>query len=162
MGIQHEEAAPASFSDAFADSYLGSPVVVSGLVGRFCAEVEAALAELHGGRLAGPALVDQMRAKIRRLADIFSGRDPAYTTVKGYHEHTLGFRLMADLGDFWQRQRGVWKDDPVCVLFEYLAVILTEKVKMADGDDILLGVAFGPTLQYAVSVLMGTEKRAVA
>ena len=162
MGIQHEQIAPASFSEAFAENYLGSPQVVAGLVSRFCSQAEADFANLRAGALAKQAFTDGLNARVRAYADIFSGRDPAYKTVMGYHEHTLGFRLMADLGEFWQKQRGQWGDDPVCVLFEWLAVILADKVKMADGNDMLLGVAFGPTLQYAIGVLSGNGKRAAA
>ena len=162
MGIQHEQIAPASFSDAFANNYLGSPTVVAELVARFCAGVEADIAGLRAGRLGKEAFVAGLRAQVRRYADIFSGRDPGYKTVLGYHERTLNFRLMADLGKFWQKHRAKWADDPVCVLFEWLAVILAEKVKMADGDDMLLGVALGPTVEYTVGVLTSTEKRAGA
>ena len=94
-----------------------------------------------------------------RNANIFSGRDPAYRTIKGYHERTLQQKLIADLGEFWRKQRGSWGDDAVAVLFEWLGVILAEKLKLAQGDDMLLEIMLKPSVQYTVQVLLGMEKR---
>jgi hypothetical protein len=160
MGIQHEEVIPESFGGATADNYLGSPAVSARLIGQFCAEVEADITSLCGGLVSSSAFSDGLVTKVRRFADIFSGRDPEYQTIKGYHEHTLRFRLMADLGEYWQSHRAKWNDDPVCVMFEWLAVTLAEKVKLSDGDDMLLGVMMGPTVEYCTKVVLGTERRA--
>jgi hypothetical protein len=41
------------------------------------------------------------------------------------------------------------------VLFEWLAVIAAEKIKRAQGDDMLLEVMLKPTVEYVVRVLTG-------
>ena len=159
MGIQHEEVIPESFGGATADNYLGSPAVSARLIGQFCAEVEADIAALRLGAMDKTGFLAGLVAKVRLFSDIFSGRDPEYRTIKGYNEHTLRFRLMADLGEYWQSHRSKWNDDPVCVMFEWLAVTLAEKVKLADGDDMLLGVMMGPAVEYCTKVVLGTERR---
>lgn len=162
MGIQHQEFVPKSFGQAAADNYLGSPAVTGGLIAQYCAETEANINELRAGRISKAEFLPCLQTRVRRFADIFSGRDAAYQTIKGYHENTLRFRLMADLGEYWQGHREKWGDDPVCVMFEWLAVIIAEKVKLADGDDMLFGVMMGPSVEYATKVMLGTEARAVA
>ena len=162
MSIQHQEFVPASFGLAAADNYLGSPAVASRLIAQYCSETEADINAMRSGGLDKAAFLSGLQARVRRFADIFSGRDPEFKTINGYHEHTLRFRLMADLGQYWQGHREKWGDDPVCVLFEWLAVTIAEKVKLADGDDMLLGVMLGPSVEYATKVMLGTEARFAA
>jgi hypothetical protein len=159
MGIQHEQEVPPSFSDAFSGSYLGDPAVVGGLVAEYCTGFEQAIYGLAAKEITKSEFDESINAAIRHYADIFSGRSPAYQTIKGYHENTLKYKLMADLGEFWQRRRAKWSDDSVCVLFEWLGANLAESVKRADGDDMLLEIMLKPTYEYTVQVLLGTEKR---
>jgi hypothetical protein len=156
MGIQHEENVPDSFVDAFDGDYLGDPDVVASLVGEFCAGVENLM---NGGASSPKDFNDKANALVRRLADVFSGRDSAYTGIPGYNEVRLPAKLRVDLGEFWTKQRAKWDDDPVCVFFEWLFVHVAESVKRADGDDMLLGVMLKPTVQQAVKVLLGIEQR---
>lgn len=159
MGIQHTETAPESFSKALEANYLGNPDMVNSLIGRFCAEFEALLQNLLFGAVDKGQFADSAKQLVRQYADIFSGRNKDYTTIAGYNDQTLPAKLKADLGDFWQKQRSSWDDDPVCVLFEWLGVMLTESVQRADGDDVLLEVMIKPSVTYAVQVLIGVEAR---
>jgi len=155
MGIQHKENLPASFGDSFDSGYLGSPLLVNNLVGQFCSAVESLLFAGIGEE----EFVPRATGMIKRYADVFSGRNPEYKVVAGYHDQTINYRLMADLGDFWTKNRAKWNDDAVAVFFEWLLVMLAEKVRLASGDDLLLEVMFKPTFQYAVGVLLGTGDR---
>lgn len=159
MGIQHNENVPVSFADALSGSYLGDPEVVSTLVATFCTGVEQTLSQLQRGEISKEQFDKGCNEAIRHYADIFSARDPGYKPIVGYHGQTLNYKLMADLGEFWRKQRGKWNDDSVAVLFEKLLVNLAESLKRSDGDDMLLGVMMRPTMDYTVGVLLGTEKR---
>jgi hypothetical protein len=159
MGIQHEEIAPDSFNDAFKPNYLGNPEAVAALIASFCTSVEKLVGDVMYGRITPEVFTESLKVQIRLQADIFSGRDPEYITVKGYNEHNLGFKLMADLDHWWQANRAKWNDDPFCVLFEWLAVMVAEKVKLADGDEMLLEVMLKPSVQWAVHELLGNEAR---
>jgi len=150
---------PGAFSDPSSATSLGNPDVVARLVGGFAAEVESVIAAVSAGKLSSSSAKAELGADIHRLADIFSGRDSGYSVIKGYHDHTLGEKLKIDLGTHWHAHRHEFADDPVAVLFDWLAALVIEKWKLADGDDMLLGVMLKPTMQYAVKVLMGTEKR---
>lgn len=96
------------------------------------------------------------------MADIVSGRDPSWQVIKGYHDHSMAIKLMADLGPYWQQHRARWGDDAVAVLFDWLASIVMEKTRLADGDDMLLGVMLRPSMQYATKVILGIEERVTA
>jgi hypothetical protein len=159
MGIQRDETIPESFAKALDVNYLGNPDTVNSLVSRFCAEFSELLQNLKAGSVDKAQFVESTKQLINQYADIFSGRNASYTTIAGYNNRTLPIKLKADLGEFWQKQRSSWNDDPVCVLFEWLAMILAEKIKLADGDDMLLGVMFKPSIQYTVQVLLGIEQR---
>lgn len=159
MGIQDVEFLPDSFGDAFKDNYLGSPEVVSVLIAQFCSSVEAQVKDLMFGRVDKGNFVLHLNHEIRAKADIFSGRNPDYITIKGYNEHTLWFKLMADLGGWWGEHRAKWDDDALCVLFEWLAIMVAEKVKLADGDEMLLEVMLRPSVQWVCHELLGIEAR---
>lgn len=160
MGIQHNENAPASFADALAPNYLGNPETVQRLVGEFLTASEELLFNLGAG-MPKEDFTESAKELVRRNADIFSGRDTAFKTVMGYNEVSLKYKLMADLGEFWQKNRERWGDDAVCVLFEWLFVMLADSYKKADGDEMLLEVMLKPCVQYAVRVLLGIEERAM-
>lgn len=150
---------PEAFSDPSAEDYLGNPAVVQRLVGEFCARMEEGVSRIRGGEASAAEVTAELRAEVTRLADVFSGRDPAYKPIAGYNDVSLGPKLMADLGQFWIDRRAEWGDDPVAVLFDWLGAIVMDGVRRADGDDVLLGVMIKPTVQYAVAVLLGIERR---
>ena len=160
--VERYRIAPGALSDTASPTYLGNPDVVSALVGGFAANVEAMRTGLLSGSVSGEVAKHDLRAKIRNLADIFSGRDPGYQIIKGYNDVSLGPKLRADLGEYWQRSRAICNDDPVAGLFDWLAAVIMEKLKLADGDDMLLEVMLKPSMQYAVKVLLGIEARVVA
>ena len=157
MGIQHTENVPASFLEAFGDNYLGNPDLVNRLVSEFLVSAEVLLGKL--GTIKPAEFREQANTLIKKSADIFSGRDSDYTVIVGYNKVSLGYKLMADLGEFWQKNRAKWNDDAVAVLFEYLLVMLAESLKKADGDEMLLEIMLKPSVQYAVKVLLGVEQR---
>lgn len=150
---------PGAFSDPSSATSLGNPDVVSVLVGGFAAKVEAIAMAASSGEVPGDSAHAELGAEITRLAGIFSGRNPGYSIIKGYHDFTLGIKLRVDLGPHWHAHRHEFADDPVAVLFDWLAALVIEKWKLADGDDMLMGVMLKPSLQYAVKVLMGAEER---
>lgn len=158
MGIIHTEEVPSSFSEAFSGKYLGDPDVVSALIGEFSAKYEEAFNALRAGS-DKKEFADAANKLVRDYGDIFTGRNPEYKIIAGYHDNTLGVKLRADLGAFWQSHRVKWNDDAVCVLLEWLAVIMSENLKKADGDDMLFEVMMKPSVQYAVKVIVGIEAR---
>lgn len=151
---------PESFKDGLAPNYLGNQELVTRLVSEYSAKVEEAINRLGAGETSPAEFVDSSVALVREYAGIFSGRDPRYLPIVGYHGQSLPMKLQADLGEFWRKRRSAWNDDAVCVLFEWLAMMLAEKMRTADGDDMLLGIMFKPSFQYAVQVLLGVEQRA--
>lgn len=155
-----ERAIPPSFSEVASRGFLGDPDVVTRIVANFCRAFEKALALKEHGELAPEQFVERMTALVRENAAIFAGENPDYRIVAGYHDASLRYKLMADLAPFWRSNRAKWGDDPVCVLFEWLAVMMAEKLKEAAGDDVMFQVKFGPLMKYAVGVLLGSEARA--
>lgn len=154
-----DDVIPASFGDAFAGDYLGDPDVVARLVAEFCTSFEDVLAQRAAGSIEAAEFLKSSRALILRFADICSGREPAYRIIMGYHDATLAAKLIADLGDFWGSNRENWNDDPVAVLFLWLGLILADKLKLAKDDEVLLGIMIKPSVEYAVNVILGIEKR---
>jgi hypothetical protein len=154
-----DNAIPASFADAFAGDYLGNPEVATRLIAEFCTSFESLLTQRGADDLSAAEFIRSTRDLIMRFADICSGREPAYTVVMGYHDATLAAKLIADLGDFWGMHRENWNDDPVAVLFLWLGLILADKLKLAKGDEMLLDIMLKPSIEYTVSIILGTEKR---
>jgi hypothetical protein len=150
---------PGALSNPASKTYLGNREVVVQFVGRFAAQVEELVYHVASGRFSSDAVISAIRQEVERLADIFSGRNPEYSVIKGYHDNTLGIKLKVDLGSYWLEHRHEYHDDPVAVLFDWLGALVIEKVKLARGDDIVLEVMLGPSIQYAVDVLLDVEKR---
>lgn len=92
---------------------------------------------------------------------MFSGVDPAYPPVKGWHGFSLPGRLAADLGPYWQEHRAQWADDAVAVLFDWLGAHVVDCVRRAGADDDLLASDLRPHVQYAVRALLGVDPRRV-
>lgn len=160
MGLQHTEIAPRSFLEALTPGFLGDPKVVGGLLARFLVDSEADLYALGAGTLAVAAFQGAARERITALAAKFSGQDPAYPGIKGFHGVSLPAQLQAALGEFWRSRRATWGDDAVAVLLEWLLVRLTSCWKDADGDDSVLQASLGPELASARNLLLGVSKRA--
>lgn len=150
--------APGVFSDVSSKTYLGNREVVVRFIGKFAAEMEAWVALVATGKLSDDKANAAIRREVDRLADIFSGRNPDYSVIKGYHDNTLGIKLKVDLGSHWIEHRHEYNNDPVAVLFDWLGALVMEKVKLARGDNIVLEVMLGPSIRYAVDVLLGVEK----
>ena len=139
--------------DAVDRHYIECPDMVAYLVGGFCAKIEA-IAVAVGSGLDKAEVKGQVKGEITRLAGIFSGIEAAYSPISSYNESSLGGKLIADLAPFWRVHRAAWADDPRCVLFDWLASLVMEKVKLSDGDDMLLEIMLKPSVQYAVQVLL--------
>jgi hypothetical protein len=122
-------------------------------------DFEALVRSRSADEISEDEFLGKVSTLVRRHADIFSGRDPAYTIMKGYNDQTLKYKLMADLGEFWRKNRHRWDDDSVCVLFEWAGVMYINDLKTADDDEVLLGIMFRPTQEYFVKVLLGIESR---
>ena len=150
---------PESFASAFGAKYLGNPDIVKRLTSEYLVQFEALLRSRSEGQVSAEEFQADFKTLVYQYADIFSGRDTTYTIINGYHNFTLKFKLMADLGEFWRKNRARWNDDSVCVLFEWAAVMYANDLKKAQDDDILLGVMFRPTQEYFVQVLLGIERR---
>lgn len=150
---------PSSFGESLTGNFLGDPSVVAQLVGEYAAYVENLIKRTWSKQIDDAECAKQGGELTKRYADIFAGRNEDYHFVKGYNDFTLPAKLKADLGEFWQKRRGDWNDDPVCVLFEWLAMMIADKMKLADGDDMLFGVMIKPSMQYTVKVLLGIEER---
>lgn len=148
---------PPIFVDGPEANYLGSPDVVAGLVGEFCARAEKLLMDGIEDKQKFKA---EAEALIRRYAGIFSGKEPDFGTVKGFHGIALPQRLKVALTEFWDRRHEYWAGDAECCFFEWLFVTLAEFVKRADGDDWLLGVMVKPTVQQAVKTLLDFDRKA--
>jgi hypothetical protein len=155
-----EYVVPESFGRAGAGLYLGDPQVVTEQVAAFCMSFEAALRAKEFGELTGEQFVENMKALVREQADIFSGREGEHQIIEGYHDITLPAKLRADLGDFWVKRHAAWDEDAIAVLFEWLATIIADKLKTAQGDEMLYEIMLKPSVQYVVHVLLGTEERA--
>jgi hypothetical protein len=145
--------------DKASEYYLGNTSLVTRLVGEFSSKIEALVLNLQSQAIGKIEAKAFLAAEIKKLAEIFSGHHPGYNPIKGYNNHLLGHKLKADLGEYWQQHRVEWNDDPVCVLFDWLAALVMEKVKLADGDDMLLEIMLKPSVQYTVKVLLGIEDR---
>jgi len=153
-----EEAVPESFGHIANDGYLGNPEVVNSLVAEFCTGVFGLLDAVAGGVIGSDEYNKLSDKLIRDHADIFAGRNESFTIILGYPA-ALQMKLRADLKSFWQDNRERYEDDSICCLFEWLFVILADKRRIADGDEMLLEVMLKPSIQYTVQVLLGIEER---
>lgn len=113
---------------------------------------------LHQSRLTADDAKKEIHALILRMADIFAGRNGDYAPIKGYNGYSLDGKIMARLGPHWSRTRANYNDDATSVFFDWLAALVMEKAKTADGDDELLGVMLKPTLQSANKILLGIDE----
>ena len=157
--IERHRVLPEALSDPAADNYLGNADLVNMLVGKFCAKIEAVRNATIANAVSGDQAIKECDDEIQRLADIFSGRDDHYKKIIGYNDFTLPAKLRADLSAYRRMCRPKWLNDPVAVLFDWMASLIFEAAKRADGDEILFGVILMPDLQYTVQVLLGIEKR---
>ena len=149
--------APGAFCDPSSPTYLGNPDVVSSLVGKFCADVEALLVRLSSRDVVLSDAKVELHGLVTKIADIFAGRSVEYDPIKGYNGISLDGKVVALLGPYWSSQRAEYADDPMSVFFDWLSAIFTEKWRLADGDDMLLGVMIKPSLQSANRILLGIE-----
>ena len=159
MTKRRDDTVPESFAVAFGGNYLGDPTVVKRLTGEYLVSFEKLLRSRSDNQITADEYKTNCSELVWHYADIISGRDPAYEIIKGYHDQTLKYKLMADLGEMWRKNRARWDDDSVCVLFEWAALVYAEHLKKADDDEILLGIMFRPTYEYFVQVILGIEKR---
>lgn len=160
MGLQHDQPIPPSFSQAGDDKYLGNPTTVAGLVGAFLADTEAGLRDLGAGRVDGKHFQEAQRRRILDAAEIFAGRNPAYSVAMGWNSASLAGRVMQQLGAFWGMHRDEWAGDALAVLFLWLTGKLAESWKAADGDDEQLAIALRPALQQVNRLLLGVRPSA--
>ena len=156
MENERYKIAEGAFSDTSSPTYLGNSETVNRLVSEFCARM---LPLLSGQAESKDDFLAKYRALCIEYADIFSGRNPKYQTIKGYNEISLPAKLRADLGPYWRSQREYCNDDPVWAFFSWLGSVLHEKLKIAKDDDMLLGIMFKPTMQQAVKILLGIDQR---
>jgi hypothetical protein len=134
--------------------YLGSVKVVRHLLAEMLARWVTALESGDKARIKqdGHALVKQ-------YGDIFCGQNPDYQIIDGYHDFTLANKLRADLGAFFKDHQAEYDHNPVHALMGYLLVMYVNDRKRYNNDEALMHVHFGPKLNYATQVILGTEKR---
>ena len=153
--VRDDTYVPPSFLPALGPNYLGDPETVDRLVGEFCASVVAALRARSEGGMA-VVCTAELRALGAKYATIFTGHDPAYHVIEGYNRVTLAFRARAELKEFWQAERANFDDDPVQVLFAWLAYWLFASLK--DEDEVLADLRMRDRIRQMREILMGTGR----
>lgn len=103
MTKQRIDSIPESFAVAFGGNYLGDPTVVKRLTGEYLVSFEKLLRSRSNDQITADDFKTKWSELIRHYADIIAGRDPAYEIIKGYHDQTLKYKLMADLGEMWRK-----------------------------------------------------------
>lgn len=152
--------APPEFVGLGADNYLGNPHLVTRLVAEYCSKCRALLEQRAAGQIDEARFVKLADGVGGEFADIFAGRNPAFTIIIGYNNVTLNARLRVELGSFWQENRDRYGDDPYRAFFGWLLWAVFNAWQKADGDDTLEEVIAGPSVAQAVRLLLGTDRRA--
>lgn len=148
-----------SIAASLAENSLSRVDVVSKLVARFCAEAEAMISNLVNKKMAGPAFTEARAKLFREYTDIFTGKNPAYHHIKGYHGGSLQGKLSADLGDYYSQRRHAHGDNATAVLFEWLFGHIGDGMAKGKGDDAIMAETIRIPIKYTTEVLLGIEKR---
>lgn len=148
-----------SIAASLADNSLSRIDVVRELVASFCARSEALLAKAVNRTIKDPEYSNQRDALIRELTDIFTGKNPAYRPIAGYHDAGLQGKLSADLGDYYVQRRHAHDDDAVAVLFEWLFAHIGDGMAKGHGDDEVMAETIRIPIKYTTEVLLSIEKR---
>lgn len=144
------------------ENYLGSPAVVGRLVSTFCYQAEQILVAKGSGVITADQCAAQFVALCREYGGIFSGEDPEYKTIIGFHgaNRSLWIRSQVELGEFWREHKDTFGENPVSVMFYWLFLWVLDAFNKADGDDMLLGVMLSPRIEQMNERLLGIEERA--
>lgn len=150
-------------SDALtADNYLGNADLVTALVDGFTEKVHGWAGSTAAGELSKGEFKRLLGAEIDRLADIFMGRNPAYTPIVGWNSRFgVAIALRQSLGAFWDMHGASYANDPCKCAFGWLASsLLTHMHEAAADDDAdLAGVQMRVKLAQLVRVLLGVHRR---
>jgi hypothetical protein len=144
-----------------AENYLGSPVVVKGLVEGFCADVHGMLGRVASGELSKDAFKESLKQSIDAHADIFMGRNPDYDKIVGWNsKFGMGIAIRQSLGPFWDKHKGDYDDEPAKALFGMLAASVVDGAVSAQSDANLAGIGMRGRMESAIRILLGVHRRA--
>jgi hypothetical protein len=146
---------------ADSDRYLGSPQVIQVLVDGFCDQVYELTKARGAGELAKDEFAAKLREFVRVFGDIFMGRNANYQKVVGWNSpYGLGMALKQSLGEFWERHKAEYGDDPGQAAFGWLAASLVECAVKSLKDADQAGAAIQTHKEQLTRVLLGAHRRA--
>jgi hypothetical protein len=150
---------PESFSQQMAPNYLGNPVVVSGILQPYLAEMLEWVKARGAGTLSAAQMAEHARDRAAVFARDFAGENPDYLPVAGWNTRVGGLQetIKIDLGHYWQSQRAAHADDPYQVLYAWLLWAVVDALK--GGDDDMANATMGQRIQQLVRLLTGSTAR---
>lgn len=150
----------AMFHDALNEIYLGNPAVVGGLVADYCLAVREMLVQRAAGTLTAAEFVARINEMCAEQSAIFSGRDPAYKGIIGWHPLSLNAHLVVSLKSYWTDNRAAHGDDPIKVLFAWLCWAVFDAMERSHDDPDLEGIILSDRTHAVIRMLLGTDGRA--
>lgn len=146
-------------SEALQENYLGDPAVVGGIVADFCLFVRDLVEQRAKGELDAAGFKAKVVAERDRLAEIIAGKDPAYAGVPGWTNYSLRYRLIVELGQFWQAHKAENDRDPHKAVFAWLCWAVVDTLQKANGDQDMEVALLSVHTGQIIRLLLGTDKR---
>lgn len=141
------------------ENYLGSPAVIGGIVADYCLFVRDLVVLRAKGELDAAGMKAQVVAERDRLAEIIAGNDPAYPGVPGWNNYSLRYRLVAELGQYWQAHREENARDPHKAVFSWLCWAVVDTLQKASGDQDLEASMLSVHTGQIIQILLGANKK---
>ena len=141
--------------------YLGSPTVVTKLVGDFSQAVYEMTKARGSGAMTESEMSVELLALIQTDAEIVMGKNPDYVSIMGWNNRfALGMAIRQYLGVFWDNTKVIYGDDPGKVLFSFLAAHTVEQaVASQNGDPDIAGAKIRNIIDGVIKLLLGLAER---
>ncbi len=155
----HDSLVPPSFEMALDPGYLGNPKVVNTILGEFIREIHDWIQARQRGEMTAPEMVAKAHERGEAFSAIFSGQDPRYKPIKGWHSPKVGLSqyLKVDLKHYWKQERAKWNDDPFGVCYSWMLWSIWQAMKLDDEQQ--TAEAVGKYVHLLTRMLTGTVKR---
>ena len=149
-------AVPPSFKDVLKKGYLGSPKVVTSVLGGFLETLISLVIKTGAKEMTESEMTDKMLDESKKFALVFSGKSDDYTGVVGIHSDSVGLSqtLRVYLGQFWRDHKAEWGNDPYRVAYGWMAWAVVDALSRG-GDVQSTGVIMRQRLAPMIKILSG-------
>lgn len=141
------------------ENYLGNPEVIGGIVADYCLFLRDLVVLRAKAELDAAGFKAQVIGERDRLAEIIAGNDPAYPGVPGWNNYSLRYRLIAELGQYWQAHKEENGRDPHKAVFSWLCWAVVDTLQKAGGDQDLEASMLAVHTGQIIRILLGTNRK---